>query len=398
MRITPNQLTILGQGLFFAFCILLNSTIIAQNFNEDFLFEKGVSAQQDASPTAAEEYFSLVIKENPNYTDAYFQRSKAYIKMGKYHKAIDDLKTVIHENPYDVRALDTRGQVHYEQKNYEKSLRDFQKVLQFKKSPEAYLNVGLTLQAMEMHDDAILAFTTATEMNPLFAEAYCGIADSYIGKGEYYYSDAMHYFAVALQYKPQDYITLNNRGKLYMRMGDYDRAILDFEKSSNFAHDFEAYLHLAQCYLEKKKWREAHLNIGRAVDLNKNHPEVYFTLGLIETTTGKYEDALSSFWAARGYDSDNTIYIKQVGIAEYNLGESYDAIETFNEYLDMVGTDEEVEVLMEKCYAHIEQMNMPVIEKQQKQNIQPSSSRANQTSPTSTDDGFTNDLFDRYED
>lgn len=396
MRITQlNQSRALA-AFALSFCLLLTCNLSAQFTNADYLYDKAVSFQEEKDLHKAEEYLTLTINDNPNYTDAFLRRSEVYYRLEQFNKALDDLNTVIHENPYHVDAIELRATVHFAQKNYKAALDDYNLMQSYHRSAEGYLQIGLTLAAMRHYDDAVAAYRAATEMNPLLAEAYCGIADVLVAKGAYNYNEAFTYYEKALLYNPDDYVTLNNRGMLYMLVENYDAAIRDFKASTAVEADYQAHLCLAQCYLENQQWKEAHRAIARAAELNYEHPEVYFTFGLIELTTGKYEAALNSFLAAQNYDADNPNYIKYAGIAEYNLGEPYEAITTFNTYLNQLGTeDEEVNQYVDDCYARIEKMSVSFPETKRTQTMTPAESKATNDIEPMRAKGFSTDIFDR---
>jgi len=298
--------------------------------------------------------------------------------------ALYDLDDLLHNNPYDVRALEFRAQVKYDMQNYESALIDFQSVLELHRSPEAYLNVGLVLNELGNTTSAIGAFNSALSMNPLYGEAFCGIADTYAAQGDT--DQAFEYYSIALSHNPEDVFALRNRGKLHLLMGNYDNAVNDFNKSLSYNLDFEAYLHLAQCFLEKNEWTKAHRAIRYAMELENDHPEVYFTLGLVEMETGKYNAALESFWVAKGYDTNNPEYLRQIGLAEYHLGNPYGAVRAFNDYTNKVGEDAEIEMLVAKCYENIEEENAT---------IQAAQEEVIFDAPAVKTDEFSEDIFDK---
>ena len=339
---------------------MLTTQVQAQFSYAEQFFAKGQAAAQEDNLQDAVDSYTLTLQENPKFTEALFHRSQAYFKMGKMTRAMYDLNDLLHNNPYDVRALEFRAQINYDLKNYEAALMDFQSVLELHRSPEGYLNLGLILNEMGNTSGAIGAFNSALSMNPVYGEAFCGIADTYAAQGEAYFDQAFEYYSIALRHNPEDVFTLRSRGKLHLIMGNYDNAINDFNTSLSFALDFEAYLHLAQCFLEKNEWTKAHRAIRYAMELENDHPEVYFTLGLVEMETGKYNAALESFWVAKGYDTNNPEYMRQIGLAEYHLGNPYGAVRAFNDYTNMVGEDAEIEMLVSKCYENIEEANAQI--------------------------------------
>jgi len=344
MRYTPFQKNVLIRFALVAFYFSLTTQIQAQFSYAEQFHEKGLIAAQEGNFQDAIDSYTLTLEENPGFTDALFHRSQAKFKMGKMTSAIYDLDDLLHRNPYDVRALEFRAQINYDMQNYEAALIDFQAVLDLHRSPEGYLNVGLVLNEMGNTTGAIGAFNSALSMNPVYGEAFCGIADVYAASGKT--TQAFEYYSIALAHNPEDVFALRNRGKLHLLMGNYDNAVSDFNKSLSYDLDFEAYLHLAQCFLEKNEWTKAHRAIRYAMEIENDH--------------GKYNAALESFWVAKGYDTDNSEYLRQIGLAEYHLGNPYGAVRAFNDYTNKVGEDAEIEMLVTKCYENIEAANIEI--------------------------------------
>jgi len=390
MRYTPFQLKKVIRSVIAAFCLLMTTNIIAQLTHAEQFYSKGQTAYEAKNLQDAVDNYTLTLQENPNFADARFSRSKAFFAMGKMNRALYDLDDLIHSNPYDVRALEFRGQVYYDLRNYEGALIDFETVISHHRSPEGYLNVGLVANAMENPDAAIRAFSDALSMDPYLSAAYCGIADAYVIKGEDFFRQAFDNYSIALRYDREDAFTLRNRGKLHLSLGNFENAVQDFQASLSYEMNFEAYLHLAQCFLEQREWKKAHRSIRYAMELENDHPEVYFTLGLVEMETGKYPAAVESFWVAKGYDTKNPEYTRQIGMAEYLNGNPYGAVRAFNEYLDMIGKeDAEVQDLVTLCYENIEETDYEIQQAEDKVYY------ASPAKVSTESNDFSEDIFDK---
>ncbi|WP_251859435.1 tetratricopeptide repeat protein [Clostridium sp. Marseille-Q2269] len=94
--------------------------------------------------------YTIGIKLNPYFIDAYFNRAELYKKLKKYNKAIDDYKRAaieftkaIHEDPNDSEAYQNRAFAYYNLKRYSPSIKDYSNAI--KLTPEnknIYLNRG----------------------------------------------------------------------------------------------------------------------------------------------------------------------------------------------------------------------------------------------------------------
>lgn len=88
-------------------------------------------AQRLAALKAVEQY-SIAIKRQPSYTEAWYQRAWAYQQMGDLQKAVSDYQKVIALNPRDHRPEFQLGTIFEEQKDKEQALEHYRKALDLK--------------------------------------------------------------------------------------------------------------------------------------------------------------------------------------------------------------------------------------------------------------------------
>lgn len=370
---------------------ILMSVFMTPTFGQSHseqLVEKGITAQNNQDVTYAIDLYTLAIDVNPNYVDAYWKRYESYLAKGMPHKAICDLNAIIHQNPYDMNAIVKRGALYFDLEEYDKALYDYNTLLQYRKTAETYKNIAWIYRAQGDIALSYEYFHKAIDIDPTMGEAYCGIADIFAENGNY--PEAFEYYAQALDYNSQDALSWINRGKLNLSLGRIKDAIYDFNTSLNLEKKSEAYVYLTQAYLKNQEWNNAQSAISQAFRYEEESGEAYYTLGLVEYTIGKHKAAYHSFEVAVGYKPKEAKFLKHYGLAAYQLERPYEAVTAFNEYLDVVSNDPEVENIMEKCYTLI--ANIP----------QTASTTTTRQSPTnygepmptySTDSDFTDDVF-----
>ena len=76
----------------------------------------------------AVEIFSSVIKEDPNWAEAWNKRATALYLMGKYQESQEDIDEVLKLEKRHFGALSGQGLVQIKLKNYEKALESYEKV------------------------------------------------------------------------------------------------------------------------------------------------------------------------------------------------------------------------------------------------------------------------------
>ncbi|MBN2372423.1 tetratricopeptide repeat protein [bacterium] len=98
---------------------------------------------------------------------------------------------------------------------------------------------------------------------------------------------------------PKDKIHIMNYlddGMGYLIIGQYDRAIEEFQKIINDDPDnMAAYFHLGWAYEEKGDIGQAEVFFKKVIEIDPGHSDVYNHLGLIQYLRGEWDQALTAF-------------------------------------------------------------------------------------------------------
>ncbi len=100
-------------------------------------FERGKvyhSHRRDRNPSKQEIQTSILdftraIQLNPNYVEAYLKRGNAYYRLQEYQKALDDYNQVNRIEPDYIDSYCQRGQLHYKLGNKQKAVEDYAQVI-----------------------------------------------------------------------------------------------------------------------------------------------------------------------------------------------------------------------------------------------------------------------------
>ena len=104
-------------------------------------------------------------------------------------------------------------------------------------------------------------------LNPADADAYYNRGDAYSEIGEY--EKAVADYNKAIQVDPNDADAYYNRGCTYGEMGEYDKAIADFNKAIELApNDADAYYNRGCAYSEKGEAPEAVNDLEKCIGLS----------------------------------------------------------------------------------------------------------------------------------
>ncbi len=133
-------------------------------------------------------------------------------------------------------------------------------------------------------------------------------------------------FTEAIELKPDYADALFERGKLYLRTGDTDKAIADIEKAIEFGiKDKDVFIHLSQAYMLKGN-REKALELLKKIS-SEEDIDFLINISRVLIETENYEEALSYLKKAKGIDK-NDVYVYELMAKAYEgLGEYLKAIE-----------------------------------------------------------------------
>ncbi len=159
---------------------------------------------------------------------------------------------------------------------------------------------GLNLQDKGNNQGAIDAFSKAIAMDPAFAKAYQdrGVAYSSLGN----YSRALADFNKVLSMNdPQMPLrdTYREIGVAHFRMGSIDDAIIDWQTGLRFAPGDPSLLNnLSVAFLKKQRYDDAEAAVRQGLSADPNMPFLLNSMGEILMTKKDYEGALKYFLAA----------------------------------------------------------------------------------------------------
>ena len=117
--------------------------------------------------------YTIAIKLDPNYTDAYINRGNAFIQTGPRRMAIGDFTKAIELQSNSSDTYLNRGYVYLKVQEFDKALQDFSKAIELdNKSAGAYLNRAKAFFNLKEMDKALKDVNKALELDAELANAY----------------------------------------------------------------------------------------------------------------------------------------------------------------------------------------------------------------------------------
>ncbi|HQW13095.1 MAG TPA: tetratricopeptide repeat protein [Saprospiraceae bacterium] len=170
------------------------------------------------------------------------------------------------------------------------------------------------------------------------------------------YQQGIHFLNQLLDKDPYNYLAWFNLGQAYSCLGEYDNALSSYEYSYVINPDFEAgfrecaelafelgkykmalkvYLEILEifgpdcdlfanigiCYLKLKQFKQARLNLRKAMRLDPYNDEVHYNLGMCFMSENKWEMGLQFFLRAISLEDSCEDYFVATAGAYYKLGD-----------------------------------------------------------------------------
>ncbi|MGL4524900.1 MAG: tetratricopeptide repeat protein [Spirochaetia bacterium] len=266
-------------GLFFLIVVFLSACSTSQipyRGNSDpapkakTLNDIGFRFYNQGNYEDARAYFSLALKMDPAFVDAYINRSATNIKLTRFNEALNDASRALQLQPNNVQALNNRGNAYSGKNNFSRALEDYKKAYQLQPNfLDVLFNIANMYYRMNLRMDAVRYYTRVLEVHPGMTQAYIfrGLAQHQLG----YQQRALEDFKVVLR--------MQNRGlSLNMQLA---RALLtikrfaDAEKAlrevvEEFPDYADGYYVRAEVLYHLKDYQAAYADILRATELKRN--------------------------------------------------------------------------------------------------------------------------------
>ncbi|MGP7980422.1 MAG: tetratricopeptide repeat protein [Syntrophobacteraceae bacterium] len=135
-------------------------------------------------------------------------------------------------------------------------------------------------------------------------------------------------FDRAIEIKPKYAHAYNNRGAAYDRLGNHRQAISDYDRAIEVDPEYAtAYYNRGVAYDRLGNHRQAISDYDRAIEINPEYAEAYINRGVTYDELGNQRQAISDYDRAIGIDPENADAYNNRAIAHGKLGNYWQAIE-----------------------------------------------------------------------
>ncbi len=175
----------------------------------------------------AVEFYSDVIRNEPNNANAYVDRAVARFQTGQIDLAISDYDAAIRIDPQNENAYNNRAQLFVVKKAYDAAIADYTEAIRIDpKFSLAYLDRGHVWLTRREYDLAIADCNEAIRLDPALKRAYLNRGLAWLNKDNL--DQALADFNETIRLDPQYALPYNDRGLIWKSRRHYELALADF--------------------------------------------------------------------------------------------------------------------------------------------------------------------------
>jgi tetratricopeptide (TPR) repeat protein len=224
-----------------------------------------------------------------------------FYKNGKYQEAIDAFSVVLEECPQNA---------------------------------ELYNNIALCYANLGDYDKAETNYIKAQELNPKLAQVYINLADIYYRKKDM--ASGIGLMTTGLCEIPDNLVLRHYLARFYMEDAKLDLAIDELENILEKQPDnFDVYYDLGKVHFELGNYACAIENFENVLEYKSENPWIYYYLGEAYEANDEIDKAISNFLKAIARNDAFSPAYKKVGILFLARGDYDDAIEYFEDYINL---------------------------------------------------------------
>ena len=288
--------------------------------------------------------FEATLKLNPDFREAIFQKALIYLRYGDPSQALKDFNqllesgavsetrglyfqidprgdqqvqvTTMASGSIESQLYHYRGQSHEKLGDYDLAMEDYNHAIHMTPHPDYYISRGLLYSKSDRESLAIGDLKTAIRLDPQNQLAWYNLTlldhsvklpDHLIGDSDFApilsllasrametrnYGEAKRYFDQCLANDPQDALAYINRGRVLMKMEQYDEARSDFNKAKRIEPTRTEILYLlGNTYFFERNYETAVAYYDQYLIVDPGNAMVWYNAAMSYLEQGQEEDA-----------------------------------------------------------------------------------------------------------
>ncbi len=223
----------------------------------------------------------------------------------------------------------------YNKGDYQKAIDLFSSVLETEhSSAELYNNIALCYSSIGDSEKAEKNFLKAQELNPKLPQIYINLADIYYKKKDF--MNGIQLLSQGIYELPENLVLRHYLARFYMEDSRLDLAVDELYKILDAQpENFDAYYDLARVNFELGNYDVAIENFENVLEYKDNNEWVYYYLAQAYEANNEVDKAISNYLKAIAVNYNFIPAYKKVGILFLAREDYEDAVEYFEDYLEM---------------------------------------------------------------
>ena len=243
--------------------------------------------------TAARLY-KLLLKDDDSNIVYLKALANVYVKSNEDEKAIPYYEQIINFYPHDIDAMNSLGAIYRRIKKYQKSVEILKKAQNEQNISSVNYNLGFTFKEMGNYEDAIECFESVITENPDDVLTYNHLGSIYLLQKNY--EKSVNSFKHGLQVDQNHPILNYNLARCYAESKNYRDSIKYFEKALRTRPGWiEAVRDFSDVLVKCQKNSSAQELVERTIKMHPQNADLLCILGNIFLSQFDYDNAVKTF-------------------------------------------------------------------------------------------------------
>ena len=222
----------------------------------------------------------------------------------------------------------------YKKGDYQKAIDEFSVVLEtHQDNAELYNNIALCYANIGDFEKAEKNYLRAQELNPELPQVYINLADIYYRQKDM--SSGVGLMMTWLSYLPDNLVLRHYLAKLDLAIDELENIL---EKQPD---NYDVYYDLGKVHFELGNYACAIENFENVLEYKSENPLIYYYLGEAYEANDEIDKAISNFLKTIARNEAFSPAYKKVAILFMARGDYDDAIEYFEDYMELDIPEEE---------------------------------------------------------
>ena len=213
------------------------------------LYSQGLGILSRDDYTHAVGYFEKAVEIDPNYAEAWYQAGFCYGMLGRHADALKASRQAAKLRPEWSETYVNIGASSYALGQYKDAAEAYRQAAKIDaNNADTQYSLGLSLGKLGRADEEILAYKRAVALKPDYANAYELLGAAYFKQKKF--ADSLAAFEQLKTYKP-DAKTYNYLGENYFELGKTEESVDAFNNAVSYNSNFDkARFNLGRAYLK----------------------------------------------------------------------------------------------------------------------------------------------------